>query len=70
LVPEHRLDASRQGVPKHSIGLSPLGGNPTSGRASPIHGDRAARDKHQEMGFFDGSGAALDQLVEVAKAMR
>jgi hypothetical protein len=40
------------------------------GARAPIHGDRAARDKHEEMGFFDGSGAALDQLVEVAKAMR
>jgi uncharacterized protein YndB with AHSA1/START domain len=38
--------------------------------ARAIHGDRAARDKHEEMGFFDGWGAALDQLVEVAKAMR
>jgi len=32
------------------------------------HGDVAARQAHEQMGFHDGWGKALDQLVEHAKA--
>lgn len=31
------------------------------------HADPAAKAKHEEMGFFHGWGAALDQLVELAQ---
>ena len=31
------------------------------------HADPAARDKHEAMGFHEGWGAALDQLVALAK---
>ena len=34
-----------------------------------IHGDEEARKKHEQMGFHEGWGKALDQLVEVAKKM-
>jgi len=34
--------------------------------ARAIHGTAADRKKHEEMGFHEGWGKALDQLVEVA----
>jgi len=37
--------------------------------ATAIHGDEATRKKHEEMGFHDGWGKALDQLVAHAKTM-
>ena len=37
--------------------------------ATAIHGDEATRKQHEEMGFHDGWGKALDQLVEHAKTM-
>lgn len=33
------------------------------------HADPAGRERHEEMGFHDGWGAALDQLVAHAKTM-
>jgi uncharacterized protein YndB with AHSA1/START domain len=44
-------------------------GNETKYTALVIHGDESARKKHEQMGFHDGWGKALDQLVEVAKKM-
>jgi uncharacterized protein YndB with AHSA1/START domain len=38
--------------------------------AMAIHRDEAGRQKHEEMGFFTGWGAALDQLVALVKTMR
>ncbi len=35
--------------------------------ATALHRDEAGRKKHEEMGFHQGWGAALDQLVAVAK---
>lgn len=37
--------------------------------ATAIHGDEATRKKHEEMGFQDGWGKALDQLVAYSKSM-
>jgi uncharacterized protein YndB with AHSA1/START domain len=34
-----------------------------------MHLDEATRQKHFDMGFYDGWGAALDQLIEVAKQL-
>ncbi len=34
-----------------------------------LHGDENSRNKHDDMGFHDGWGKALDQLVAVAKQM-
>jgi len=37
--------------------------------ATAIHRDEAGRKKHEEMGFHQGWGKALDQLVAHAKTM-
>jgi uncharacterized protein YndB with AHSA1/START domain len=37
--------------------------------ATAIHGDEAARKKHEEMGFHQGWATALDQLVAHVKTM-
>jgi uncharacterized protein YndB with AHSA1/START domain len=34
-----------------------------------LHKDEEDRRKHEQMGFHDGWGKALDQLVDVAKKM-
>jgi uncharacterized protein YndB with AHSA1/START domain len=44
-------------------------GSGTRYTAIAIHGDEAARKKHEEMGFHKGWGTALDQLVALAKTM-
>ena len=42
-------------------------GNKTKFTAVAIHGDEATSKKHEEMGFYQGWGTALDQLVAIAK---
>lgn len=37
--------------------------------ARAMHRDTAARDKHHEMGFHEGWGKALDQLVELMQTV-
>jgi uncharacterized protein YndB with AHSA1/START domain len=44
-------------------------GNRTKYTAIAIHGDEASSKKHEEMGFYQGWGAALDQLVALAKTL-
>ncbi len=48
--------------------LEPLPGGGTRYRARVNHQDDAARQKHANMGFEQGWGIALDQLVELMKA--
>lgn len=50
------------------ITLTPEGAG-TRYRAVAIHADEAGRKQHEEMGFEQGWGTALDQLVEHAKSM-
>ncbi|MGW4501952.1 SRPBCC family protein [Micromonospora sp. NPDC004336] len=50
------------------VSLEPVGAG-TRYTATAIHGDAAARKSHEEMGFVEGWGAALDQLVEVARSL-
>ena len=38
--------------------------------ATALHRDEAGREKHKAMGFFEGWGAALDQLVALVKTMQ
>jgi uncharacterized protein YndB with AHSA1/START domain len=38
--------------------------------ARAVHGDRTTRDKHEQMGFYEGWGKALDQLVDLVRSMR
>jgi uncharacterized protein YndB with AHSA1/START domain len=44
-------------------------GRGTRYTATALHRDEAGRRKHEEMGFLDGWGTALDQLVAHAKTM-
>ena len=44
-------------------------GDGTRYTATAIHGDAATRKQHDEMGFGEGWGAALDQLVELAESL-
>jgi uncharacterized protein YndB with AHSA1/START domain len=44
-------------------------GKGTRYRAIAIHRDEASRKKHEEMGFHEGWGKALDQLVAHVKTM-
>ena len=50
------------------ISLESLGTR-TKYTALVIHGDEEGRKKHEQMGFHDGWGKALDQLVAVVKRM-
>jgi uncharacterized protein YndB with AHSA1/START domain len=43
--------------------FEPVGGS-TRYSARAIHGSRDGAEEHRQMGFLDGWGAALDQLVE------
>lgn len=45
------------------IELTPTADGGTHYRAVVIHADKAGADRHREMGFHAGWGAALDQLV-------
>jgi uncharacterized protein YndB with AHSA1/START domain len=45
-------------------------GNQTRYTALVIHRDEAGKKKHEEMGFRDGWGKALDQLITHAKTIR
>jgi uncharacterized protein YndB with AHSA1/START domain len=49
------------------IALEDAGGG-TKYTAIVRHGDVASRQAHEQMGFHDGWGKALDQLVEHARA--
>lgn len=44
-------------------------GSGTAYTAIAIHGNPEAAGKHKEMGFHEGWGAALDQLVELVKTL-
>ena len=45
--------------------LAPLKGGGTSYTANVMHQNEASRKAHDEMGFQQGWGASLDQLVEL-----
>ena len=51
------------------IQLEPSGRG-TKYTAIAIHRDEAGRDKHEAMGFHEGWGTALDQLVAYVKGLR
>jgi uncharacterized protein YndB with AHSA1/START domain len=50
------------------IMLEALGAR-TKYTAVVMHGDEATSKKHEEMGFYQGWGTALDQLVALAKTL-
>ena len=49
------------------ITMEPEGRDGTRYRALAIHPDEEARERHEQMGFHAGWGAALDQLVALMK---
>lgn len=51
------------------IELQPAGDGGTRYRAIAMHRDPEGRKEHADMGFVDGWGAALDQLVELVKSL-
>ena len=51
------------------IALEPHGDG-TKYTAFAMHRDEAGRQAHEKMGFHEGWGKALDQLVELAESMR
>ena len=51
------------------ISMKKHGSKGTKYTALAIHRDEAATTTHAKMGFHDGWGKALDQLVEVAKKL-
>jgi uncharacterized protein YndB with AHSA1/START domain len=50
------------------ITMEPSAGG-TKYRAVAVHGSKDMRDQHEKMGFHEGWGATLDQLVELAKTL-
>ena len=44
-------------------------GSGTKYRAVAVHGSKALKEQHEEMGFHEGWGAALDQLVALVKRL-
>ena len=45
-------------------------GEHTRYAARVLHPDRATRDRHEEMGFFDGWGTCIEQLEAFARGLR
>jgi len=70
LAPGYRPSKGHAEVPFFTavIALEPQGKG-TKYTAIAIHKDEADRKKHEEMGFHDGWGKALDQLVAHMKKM-
>ncbi len=71
LAPGFRPTVDPDGLPFTAvIELQPTASGGTRYRAVAIHQDEDGRKRHQEMGFSEGWGAALDQLVALAKTLR
>ena len=79
IIPDERLVWTDALLPGYRPSESPFftailtfkpEGNGTRYTALVIHRDEAAKRKHEGMGFRDGWGKALDQLVILAKTMR
>lgn len=70
LGPGYRPSQGYPGVPHFTaiITIEPHG-NGAKYTALAMHGDEDSRNKHAEMGFTEGWGKALDQLVVYAKTM-
>jgi uncharacterized protein YndB with AHSA1/START domain len=51
------------------IELQPTASGGTRYRAIALHRNPTERKQHEDMGFHDGWGAALDQLVELAATL-
>lgn len=70
LAPGYRPASQRSDVPSFTaiIALEPQGSG-TKYTALAMHTDEEGRNRHEAMGFHEGWGKALDQLVAYAKKM-
>ncbi|MPZ20765.1 MAG: polyketide cyclase [Luteitalea sp.] len=71
LGPGYRPSNRTSEVPSFTavITLAPHGNGGTKYTALAMHGDEEDRRRHDEMGFQDGWGKALEQLVALAKSL-
>ncbi|MCM0675278.1 SRPBCC family protein [Micromonospora phytophila] len=69
LGPGFRPQTSEGGFPFTAIISIEPDGSGTRYTATALHADASTRKTHEEMGFVEGWGAALKQLVEVAKSL-
>jgi uncharacterized protein YndB with AHSA1/START domain len=69
LGPGFRPQVVGDGFPFTAVVRIEPDGDGTRYTATAIHADAASRDAHEKMGFTDGWGAALDQLVALAKTL-
>ncbi|MER6591471.1 SRPBCC family protein [Micromonospora purpureochromogenes] len=68
LGPGFRPQVAEDGFPFTAVVRIAPDGAGTRYTATAIHADAAARKQHEDMGFAEGWGAALDQLVDVVKS--
>ena len=66
LGPGFRPQPANDGFPFTAVIRIEPDGDGTRYTATAVHADGATRKQHEEMGFAEGWGTALDQLVEVA----
>ena len=70
LEPGYRPSIRLSEVPSFTAVISlETHGTGTRYTARVMHRDEEGRDKHEKMGFHEGWGAALDQLVAVARTL-
>lgn len=69
LLPGWRPAASARFFLTVIVELESLAKDQTRYTATALHRDEAACKEHEAMGFFDGWGAATDQLVAHAKSL-
>ncbi len=69
LGPGFRPQIAEGGFPFTAVISIEPDGSGTRYTATAIHADAPAKKSHEDMGFVEGWGAALDQLVEVAKSL-
>jgi uncharacterized protein YndB with AHSA1/START domain len=67
LLPGYRPPSEPQELPFTAIILMEPSGSGTKYTAIAVHRDESGRRQHEEMGFHEGWGAALEQLVAYAK---
>ncbi|MCU1662123.1 MAG: hypothetical protein JWR58_2188 [Pseudonocardia sp.] len=69
LGPGFRPQIAEDGFPFTAIISIEPDGSGTKYTATGIHADASSRKSHEDMGFAEGWGMALDQLVDVAKSL-
>ncbi|MEH1096502.1 SRPBCC family protein [Micromonospora sp. CPCC 205739] len=69
LGPGFRPQVTEGGFPFTAVISIEPDGTGTRYTATAMHADASAKKQHEEMGFVEGWGAALDQLVDVAKSL-